>query len=227
MISICIPTYEQHGYGHTVLQKLLDSIQRQVCDVPFEVIVSDNSDGELVEWVCRDYPVRYVRNPIRGCSANFNNAIGLAKYPIIKPMCQDDVFWTDDALQAFAETDGWTIANSYHIGLLDDIKRHPQTRFEPGPLSRYNTVGMPSAIAYRKADDLTFDERFATLLDLILYHQLYAKYGPPRVINERIIGQRFWFGHTSANLDNGREEMERAVALYDNGELNLSHRPCL
>jgi glycosyltransferase involved in cell wall biosynthesis len=46
-ISICIPTWEQHGFGEQYLSKLLDSIETQtIKDV--EVVISDHSISDVI-----------------------------------------------------------------------------------------------------------------------------------------------------------------------------------
>ena len=69
MISVCIPTYEQSGYGVHYLRQLLDSILVQR-DAEFEVVVSDNSRNDAIRKLCQEFAapgthslaVRYVRN---------------------------------------------------------------------------------------------------------------------------------------------------------------------
>jgi glycosyltransferase involved in cell wall biosynthesis len=106
MISVCIPTYEQHGSGAHYLKILLQSLEQQQ-GVDFDVIVSDNSAGAELEKLCAAFSaglsIRYLRNPVRGVSNNSNNAIANATSDFIKIMYQDDLLMGPHSLVQFAE----------------------------------------------------------------------------------------------------------------------------
>jgi glycosyltransferase involved in cell wall biosynthesis len=107
MISVCIPTHEQSGYGEEYLRALLDSIALQR-GVELEVVVSDNSRDNKLRKVCQGYAhtlgIKYVRNRRKiGISNNTNNAIAKATSDKIKIMYQDDLLVSPVALRRFEE----------------------------------------------------------------------------------------------------------------------------
>lgn len=203
MISICIPTYEQRGAGAHMLTALLESIQMQQFNFPFEIVISDNATDGTIKAVCDKYhklPIHYYFNPVRGASENINNAIDLAKYDKIKLMMQDDLFVHPMALAAFnaaLDFNGWVVSNSLHINAQGT--RVGQRIAEYDPLNfDTNTIGMPSVIAFRKTD-IRFDARLKTFCDLYFYYQLYQAYGMPLIIPGFNIGQRFHNASQSRN----------------------------
>ena len=97
-ISICIPTWEQHGYGEIFLQKLLNTITTQT-NKNFNVIISDhsltNEIADLVEKYKTFFEVIYIKNRNKRGNgpANTNSCIRRADGDIIKVMFQDDLFF--------------------------------------------------------------------------------------------------------------------------------------
>lgn len=104
MISICIPTWEQHGYGRKFLRKLFNSIEEQTYK-DYEVVVSDHSIDEgisdLVDEYKKKFNIVYYRNDKKRGNgpANTNKTIELAKGEIIKIMFQDDFFFDKESLE--------------------------------------------------------------------------------------------------------------------------------
>ena len=95
MVSICIPTYEMKGKGVEHLKQLLDSLCNQTYR-RFEVVISDDSKDDVIRdfLAGADYKldIHYLKHDSdkKSASANINHAIRHAKYPIIKPIFQDD-----------------------------------------------------------------------------------------------------------------------------------------
>lgn len=222
MISIVIPTYEQRGKGAFFLTQLLESIKKQVINVPFEVVISDNSADNSIFRVVAQYAhqgleLKYKLNPVRGASENMNSAIDNASYDIIKIMCQDDLFTHHAALALFYNAftlhyTGWVISNSVHINEAGQrtgrrVASYQHNNFES------NTVGMPSVIAFRKCG-IRFDTRLKTFCDLYFYHQLYELYGPPAVIQTETVAQRFHNASQSRNQP-GSHKQDRQLLVRE------------
>lgn len=208
-ISVCIPVFEQYGKGINTLTDCLNSLVNQVG--VFEVIVSDNSDGNQLKAVCDKYqtlPIKYFRNPVKGVSNNTNFAISKATFNNIKVLYQDDVLLSDTALQQidFAlKFNHWVACNGY--ALKENLTKYKETNpsYSDHIINGINTLGMPSVTAFRK-NRFTFDPELKTLLDCEYYWLLYREYGEPAIIKNRIIGSRYWDGSTSRNQKNYVEE---------------------
>lgn len=204
-ISICIPAFEQYGKGVDTLTGLLSSIEGQ--KGTFEVIVSDNSDGALRE-VCDRFNVSYYHNPIRGISQNTNFAMSKARYPLIKPMYQDDFFTSKQAIQkiAFAlKFDQWVASASTAVnGRGLELKRKTPV-FTDRIITGMNTLGMPSVVAFRKTD-IDFDPNLKTLCDCDFYYRMEKEYGKPGIIKRALIAQRYWEFSTSRQQGNLTKE---------------------
>lgn len=205
MISVIIPTYEQKGQGHIVFRKLLDSICIQDCLQIVQVVVSDNSVDDKIQRVCNNYQqrlsIKYVRNPVRGVSANTNNAINHADHDMIKVMYMDDLLLTPHALTKFMislKKHMWSFSDSIHINADGKKTTTVSATFNPKTILQFNSIGMPSVIAFRKSE-LRFDERLKTCLDNHFYLQLFRMFGHGCHIEQCLIAQRFWRNQLSAN----------------------------
>jgi glycosyltransferase involved in cell wall biosynthesis len=185
LVSICIPTYNQPDK----LIYLLESIRSQTFK-SYEVLVSDDSNTDSVEILCRDYSdlnIRYIRNsPAKGTPENWNYAITLAKGTWIKIMHHDDYFYSDASLQEFV---AYTNLNPevkfvycltsilYHASncrepykidtsILNSIHRIPAYLFH------INVIGSPSVCFFRKADFEAFDKNLKWLVDIEYYYRM-------------------------------------------------------
>lgn len=204
-VSICIPTFEQYGFGVKSLTCLLNSLINQ--KGVFEILVSDNSDNQDIENLCKLYPVRYLHNPDKGISANTNNAIKNAKYDLIKIMYMDDIALSDTMAQDFARAlthSHWAISNAMAIDAYGIQTRVINSQYTEGIIKGKNTIGMPSVIGFRK-NGICFDRNLKTLLDCEFYWLLNKKYGLPAKINKPLIGLRYWDGSTSRQQGNFTE----------------------
>ncbi len=206
MISICIPTYEQHGHGTDMLQRLFKSIQIQTLK-NFEVCVSDNSKDGRIEELCqlwmKEFQIKYKRNEVVGAAANTNAAIDMARYDKIKIMYQDDIFGKHIALEFFSralDSDrGWVISDSKHIDENDKTIYLKRVNYRHDQFEK-NITGMPSVIAFKK-NELRFRTDLPTFFDMYFYYQLYEKFGKPRILRGYLISQRFWHGSHSNNME--------------------------
>lgn len=206
MISVCIPVYEQFGFGASYLTELLESLSEQ--KGKFEVVVSDNSKSDAIKRACAKFPylgIRYFLNhETFGVANNTNNAISKARCKFIKPMYSDDVLIHSDALRMFEAAlmeAAWVVSYSRHMNknsMLDGVMR---PRWTDGVIRGDNSIGMPSVVAFRK-NTYKFDSNLTTLLDCYYYWLLYQAFGAPHIIAEPLVGQRYWNGSMSANEPN-------------------------
>lgn len=200
-ISICIPTWENHGYGSFFLEKLLQTISNQSYK-NYEVIISDHSENEDIKNLCsslnENNEIVYVKNINKKGNGphNTNNSIKNAKGDIIKIMFQDDFFYDENALQKIIgefenENCNWLVCGCNHT--YDDGKTF--TRFmipewNENILFGVNTISSPSVLAFRNGNEFYFDENLTMLMDCEIYYQLYIKYGLPKTISDYLISNR-------------------------------------
>ena len=125
-ISICIPTTEliyQDGtiMGPYMLNHLLGSISTQTY-MDYEIIIADQSKTDLIEKECKNWTnlnIRYHKNNSGYGSAtkNLNFAISKATGEYIKPIFQDDYFFSPNTLQYIIDNlgnDAWGFVGTWH-----------------------------------------------------------------------------------------------------------------
>jgi glycosyltransferase involved in cell wall biosynthesis len=200
-ISICIPTWEQYGYGNKFLSKLLTTIQNQDF-TNFNVVISDHSMNKTIYEVIKlfenQFELKYIINEKkRGNSpSNTNNAIINADGEIIKIMFQDDFFYDNTSLsqihKEFNNDDCyWLINGCNHTE--DDGKsfsRFMIPYWNNQIIFGNNTISSPSVLSFRNFNPCLFDEELTMLMDCELYYQLYIKFGYPKVIQNSLITNR-------------------------------------
>lgn len=183
-ISVCIPVWEAYGLGAYLLKRCLDSLERQTFK-DFEVIISDNSEGDELRELLVNYNFdwTYVRNPVRGMASNTNFAMKYAEGELLKILYQDDYFLTPTFLEeisdSFKEEDKWLItASSNNLNPF---------------YSEVNTLGSPSALTLRKEGHLWFADLKWTL-DIEFYKRMFKLWGEPKIllIVGLIIGLGSW-----------------------------------
>lgn len=181
-ISVCIPAYKRVEF----LSRLLDSLRLQTYR-DFEVVVSDDSPGNEVEALCRQYAgffsLSYHKNSSAlGTPENWNEAIRRASGQWIKLMHDDDWFSQPDSLSKFAaaaqqQPEGM-LFSSYHDVFLAEQRekrvRLPAFRFkvlkrEPVSLLSKNIIGPPSVIMHRNDGLYWYDARLKWLVDIDMY----------------------------------------------------------
>jgi glycosyltransferase involved in cell wall biosynthesis len=205
-----------------MVTELLNSLRTQRISVPYEIVISDTSTTDAIHSICMSsgLNVQYHRGTEFGAVPNINNAISLAKYDLVKLMCQDDVFVTRDAVMLFVEAlrrSKWVISNSLHINARGVKTFRKTARYDHNQFDK-NITGMPSVIGWHKCD-LRFDARLNTFCDMYFYYQLYELYGQPGHIDKYCIGQRFWSGSLSRNQP-GYHDQDRQF-LIDNKMIKL------
>lgn len=205
-ISVCIPAFEQYGYGSQTLTECLESVINQ--EGEFEIIVADNSDSDIIRKVCDRYPVAYYHNPKKGISANTNFAISKAGCKNIKVLYQDDKLLTNTALQDFSFAllfNGWVASAGRAMNEHSRLGRFTFPKWTGKQIFEKNTIGMPSVTAWR-ANNLKFDNSLKTLLDCDMYYQITELYGQPGIIKKQLVGSRYWDGSTSRKQGNLSEQ---------------------
>lgn len=201
MISICIPAYNQTIY----LEKLMQSIMEQDYQ-DFEVVVSDDSTTEdvfkLIETFKEKLPgkIRYYRNsPPLGSPANWNFALSLARYEIVKIMHHDDYFTYPRSLRKFAEaitafsgypamvfSGGFTDNRGVFRNHTVSQERAVEMFQNPVNVLNENIFGSPSSLCLSgiKAE---YKENLTWLVDTEFYYRLIKKHPNIRYIDEPLI----------------------------------------
>ncbi len=185
MVSIVIPAYDMNGMGFEFLQRALLSARLQgEC----EIIVSDDSNSEMIASACLYFDAYYIRNTrTPGAAGNLNNAIDHARGDIIKILFQDDQL---GPIAPFENLKTWGFCTSRHdTGRADHIPYHNNDI--KGMALGCNTYGSPSALAFRKTD-LRFDENLKWLLDCDFYARMQQRYGLPEIINTHCTISEWW-----------------------------------
>lgn len=172
-VSICIPAYNNPAG----VERLLDSVVRQSY-TDFEVILTDDSAGDEVEKVFRNFETQlgnkrlvYRRNiPSLGAVRNWNRAVSLAEGEYIKIMHHDDYFPERTSLARFTAmlAENPTAMLAFSGSWQMELRNDPQHSIAKGR-SRHiseedirllrknwrnlylaNTIGAPSAVIVRR-----------------------------------------------------------------------------
>lgn len=188
-VSIAIPTHDMKD-KEMFLRRSLDSIQKQTF-TDFEVVVSDNSIDNKLEWVCREYPFKivYGKNPIKGMAPNTNVAIKNCSGEIIKILYLDDFLYHDRALQETVEAfkGGWLASGCCHHSEDNGYYSPHFAVWSDEIFKGVNTIGSPSVITIENKDPLLFDEKMSWVLDVDYYIRLFKKYGEPTILGSMTV----------------------------------------
>ena len=209
-ISICIPTWEQNGYGAQYLSKLLETIKTQTFK-DFEVVISDHSVSNVILDVVNQYSklmsIVYVKNEekLGNSPSNTNNAIKNSNGEIIKIIFQDDFFFSDDSLlKIFKQfTDpkvNWLVNGCNHTDSDNtSFNRFMVPRWNDLLYKGVNTISSPSVLTFRKNTKVFFDENLVMLMDCEIYYNFYKKYGLPTILPDTLITNRLHQNQISSN----------------------------
>jgi len=243
-ISICIPTTEliyQDGtiMGPYMLNHLLGSISVQTY-MDYEIIIADQSKTDLIEKECENWTnlnIKYYKNNSGYGSAtkNLNFAISKATGEYIKPIFQDDYFFSPNTLQYIIDNlgnDAWGFVGTWHCdeNNINDLNRPFSPRWGDPTiiLSGKNTVSGPSVMFF-KNDDNYFDEDLCWLNDVEFYYRLFLKYGLPLLLPGQEIVQRLRGDGVSNTLSNEIKKEERIYVLrkhnIEPGSKNIEDYP--
>ncbi len=199
-ISICIPAYNQVEF----LRRNLESICIQEYR-DFEVVVTDDSPGSMVEDLVTEYmeklPLIYYRNSTSlGSPANWNRSIELATGKYIKMMHHDDWFSSSESLKEFARaavndsacTFFFCISKILNVAEQTVSVNAPEVSLrkklseDPAVLFNYNFVGSPSAVMFMN-NGQRFDEKLKYLVDVEFYIRMLRLDNHFRYINQALI----------------------------------------
>ncbi len=189
-ISICIPTYEMHGKAKELLIRNFNILKKQTYQ-NFEVIISDNSEDDVVKNLCQDpeyksLNIKYSRNPRKGLSANTNESIKKATGDLIKILYMDDYFANENSLEQIVKnfTGFWLVTGCGHDDGNSKITNEQYPIYSRKISRGKNTIGSPSVLTIKNEDLIFFDENLSWVLDCDYYSRLYEKYGNPTILNE-------------------------------------------
>ena len=199
-ISICIPTWEQHGHGREFLKEMFESIKVQTFH-DFNIVISDHSHNEGIEDLVKQYSevfeIVYVKNTEKRGNgpANTNNSLRHADGDIIKVMFQDDLLVNENALQIihdmFKDDDcKWIVNGCSHTPDGKTFSREMVPSWNDKILEGVNTISSPSVLSIRNDDIPYFDEELVMLMDCEYYHQLYIKHGIPTIVSDILTSNR-------------------------------------
>jgi glycosyltransferase involved in cell wall biosynthesis len=245
-ISICIPTTEliySNGeiMGPYMLNHLLNSISEQTY-TDYEIIISDQSKTNVIKNVCDNWyklNIKYYKNNTGFGSAakNLNFAISKSTGEYIKPIFQDDYFFSPNTLQYIIDylgNEAWGFVGTWHCNenQTDNLDRpfSPRWGNPTNILSGINTVSGPSVMFF-KNDDNYFDEDLCWLNDVEFYYRLYLKYDVPLLLPKQEIVQRIRKDGVSNTLSNEIKKEERIYVLrkhnLEPGSKNIEDYPNL
>lgn len=200
--SICIPVWEQHGFGLEYLKDLIHSIQIQSFP-DYEIVVSDHSQNdEIYEYIANQnhsdlIGYKYVRNlSDRGNGvANLNQTLIRASGEIIKIMFQDDLMFDRRCLEKFDkvfqdENTKWAVCGCNHTRDGVNFERFMVPSWSDKLLEGDNRISSPSVLAFRNENVEMFDENLTMLMDTEYYYRLGERYGLPTVIKDCLVANR-------------------------------------
>jgi glycosyltransferase involved in cell wall biosynthesis len=195
--SICIPVWEQHGFGLQYLKDLIHSIQIQTFQ-NYEIVISDHSiNDDIYEFITTLDNVKYVKNSSsRGNGVhNLNQALIRASGDIIKVMFQDDLMFDRECLEKFDkvfqyEDTKWAVCGCNHTRDGVNFERFKVPFWNDKLLDGVNTISSPSVLAFINKNIELFDENLIMLMDVEYYYHLGQKYGLPTIIQDCLVTNR-------------------------------------
>src|SRR3989344_4385274 len=189
-LSVCIPTYEMRGEAEKKLTRSFDILKKQTLK-NFEVIISDNSEDDVVKNLCSNpsyklLNIKYIRNPRKGISKNTNEAIKNSSGKLIKILYMDDYLANENSLQDIVDNfkGDWLVTGCGHDTGDGKIINIHFPKYNKKIYLGKNTIGAPSVITIKNENPLLFDEKLSWLLDCDYYKRMYDKYGEPTILDE-------------------------------------------
>ncbi len=225
--SICIPVWEQHGFGLQYLKDLIHSIQIQTFQ-NYEIVISDHSKNWKIFDFCleeskKDYILRYFKyNENHGNGvANLNNILKRAEGEIIKVMFQDDFMFDRRCLEKFDkafqdENNKWAVCGCNHTRDGVNFERPMVPSWNDRLLEGVNTISSPSVLAFHNENIELFDEDLTMLMDVAYYYRLGQRYGMPTVIEDCLVTNRCHENQISSRYSgNLNDEIKFCKEKYD------------
>ena len=118
-----------NGKAKELLSRSFDVLKKQTFK-DFEVIISDNSEDDVIENFCKNYQslnIKYFKNPRKGISKNTNEAMKKAKGKLIKILYMDDYLINENSLQNIVDNfkGHWLVTGCAHDnGKGEIINKH-------------------------------------------------------------------------------------------------------
>jgi len=186
-LSVAVPTHSMKD-GDYFFRRLLDSLWNQSFQ-DFEIVVTDNSDDDMVERICEWYRtgIKYYRNPIKGMAQNTNEAIRRSHGELIKILYMDDFMAHDEALEKIVKhfTGQWLVSGCTHLKMGERYTHQIHTpSYSPVICQGQNTIGSPSVLTIKNEDPILFDEKMTWMLDCDYYKRMYDLYGEPTLLKD-------------------------------------------
>lgn len=164
-ITIVVPIHKEMKNGPFFLWRLVQS---------------------LMEQTFKDYELVIVQEGTM--PQNTNAGLLKARGELIKILYSDDYFAHPDALQriveAFKPEDLWAATGCLHARENEEPHSPHLPEYTEDIHTGNNRIGSPSVITLRNQGLLLFDENLSFYLDCDLYKRYYAKYGPPKLVND-------------------------------------------
>lgn len=183
---MAIPTHEM-PHGGYFLKRCLDSLWNQSFQ-DFEIVVTDNSDNDVIKEICTFYGnIRYFRNPRKGMAQNTNEAIKRSEGELIKILYMDDFLSHDRALVKIVNNfEGeWLITACTHIQAGNNFTQNiHHAQWSSEIFEGKNTIGSPSVLTIKNNSPIFFDESMTWMLDVDYYSRMYKKHGEPTILND-------------------------------------------
>lgn len=226
--SICIPVWEQGGFGIQYLKDLIHSIQIQTFQ-DWEIVISDHSkNNEIDEYIFSLYRQDRGRYGYYTCDKNYgngvtnlNNALKMANGEIIKIMFQDDFMFDRRCLEKFDkafqdENTKWAVCGCNHTRDGVNFERFMVPSWNDKLLEGVNTISSPSVLAFRNENIKLFDENLTMLMDVEYYYRLGQRYELPTILEDCLVTNRCHENQISRGYSgNLRDEIRYCKEKYD------------
>ncbi|MGB8193265.1 MAG: glycosyltransferase, partial [Chitinophagaceae bacterium] len=178
------------------LKRLLDSVVMQTFR-DFEVIITDDTPGNEVELLSRQYtnqfPLIYHKNgSALGTPENWNEGIRRSSGKWMKLMHDDDWFAASDSLQQFVNATHQHPDASFFFCAYTNVKeesgeketvklhsfRHKKLLQNTVTLFSSNVIGPPSVTMHRNDKQFWYDRTVKWVVDIDFYIRYLAKHRP-------------------------------------------------
>ena len=210
-ISVVCPIYTiRDQLGSRFLIEYLTMLTHQTFK-NFNVVVSDQSDDNIFEDICKSFSdtlnIKHVRNAgAKGICNNINVGMRHATGEIIKILHVDDFFYSNGALgqiaHAFDHNPGKWLIGGFCTSDQDRSKVYNARlpRYDNAVVNGDNSTGNQSNYAIRREFAIEMDESLLFLCDGEFFYRSYYHYGMPIMINEILICFREHYASTYLSL---------------------------
>jgi len=196
-VSICVPAWSYHGYGHVLIEDLLISLKKQT-NQSYEVIISDQSQDDKIKKVCDQYSsdldgmdIKHnFFDPSFSFVVNYMNAEKYATGDIIKPLYQADFISCDTLIDKVIKTHNenemsWAAYRFNHCDWdKSSFFNEMIPRYNSNLVVGVNTIGSPSVCSYSAAIKERVDEKLQMMVDCDHYFRLHDSYGSPVIVDD-------------------------------------------